>query len=196
MRTRYAVIFLCGLLWTSTALAVPPLAIRCSPRAVSRGNDFTVHVDVGSSSDPVADLYGIGFQITFDTAAFTADTVQAGAFLHNGGALEFPSARQQCRHCCLQRDANVSAGRGWFWVGCCIRLCCEHFSCRGSELHLWAGKYRSSRFFRRAHSHGYTGGFYLRWPAVADQSYNLDASQKPVCTRLTRVTRCCQSLPS
>jgi hypothetical protein len=76
----------CG---AATALAEIPLQVVADSAQVAQADSFMVEIVAGSVSEPVADLYGIGFRLHFDPAALLLADGSKGPFWDGQTVLEF-----------------------------------------------------------------------------------------------------------
>lgn len=98
---------LCTLLVTLCLMVVPggmvaeaaPLRVSIASNSVQRDSSYTFMVVVGTDTEPIADLYGLGFGLAFDAGAFEVLGAEASSFLDpsDSPVLEF-------------RDINNSSG--------------------------------------------------------------------------------------
>lgn len=72
-----------------TAGAQTPIQVAADTDSIAQGDSLLVQVIVGSEEEPVADLYGIGFRLTFDPAVFHVSDGEAGSFWDGREILEF-----------------------------------------------------------------------------------------------------------
>ncbi|MFH1279222.1 MAG: hypothetical protein ABIK65_12685 [Candidatus Eisenbacteria bacterium] len=80
------VVLLC---WATALHGQTPLQVAADSTQVVQGESLWVHVVAGSVSDTLTDLFGMGFQLHYDPAAFRVEGGVKGAFWGAETVLEF-----------------------------------------------------------------------------------------------------------
>jgi hypothetical protein len=86
--TAIAMMFLLGLAPLSIALAAPTTVSVVVPPGIQPGGQFTVNIDVA----PGGAIAGVQFNLAFDPAVVTVDSVTEGNLLSQGGAATYFSS--------------------------------------------------------------------------------------------------------